>query len=777
MAISFLTVTDTGRTLFGTAQQMSANGSLGDHWNVTGGIFETSVSITDRKIAMTETDPGSYTGGTGQLGTYTGYIIKRIHDDDDSDVVIGVGLGWFVAGIEQRIAIEGDVTGLPVTIRDYINANPTPASNMRGTDLAVLAADYVLPDNAGIANAESFASTAESQSTIAASAASAAQVTSASVDAKLTATRAANLDNCDVATSTRSSHSPADVDTQLSSTLSAIASDATDAKTASENVDTRVTAARAGYLDNLSVGAVALASDMTVTRTAAENTDTRLTATRAGYLDNLAAGPVATSAEVSAINNSTLNKLVCATEAQIPAAGSSTFTIDLLLYNSGGTMEAPDATPTITAANELGTDRSVNVSSVTNLGVGQYRADYTVSDTHAVETIILTATYIEGGQTIVAKHVMSVVAIVTGGGFTSGDRSQLVAVYDKLPSKPYLIGTNAADGDMDVGELDGDLTTLHADTSLLATAAGVAGVPAAVQSELTSSPVPSSNMRGTDLALTAAGYTAPDNAGIGNAAADAATAAAQATSAAADAATATSAAQAVDGRLTTARANNLDLLDVAISTRSTYAPLTDTVILAPGQGIATQSDLTLVKAKTDLIPASPAAVSDIPTAAQNASQVDTTLTAAHGSGAWNTLSDATLANQLSIIASIGGIVADPPSAVHVADSRRWLIEHGTEDDRAPQIITLSAGVTADLAMDFSSTLNPGTGISTVVSATDISGDTGTLVIADLLPSQDRMSAHFEVTGLEAGKRYEIKTTIATSDQQTLTGRGILRCEN
>jgi len=53
---------------------------------------------------------------------------------------------------------------------------------------------------------------------------------------------------------------------------------------------TRLSAARAGYLDNLSAGAVALNADMATVLT-------RLSAVRAGYLDNLSAGAVALNAD------------------------------------------------------------------------------------------------------------------------------------------------------------------------------------------------------------------------------------------------------------------------------------------------------------------------------------------------------------------------------------------------------------------------------------------------------------------------------------------------
>jgi hypothetical protein len=57
------------------------------------------------------------------------------------------------------------------------------------------------------------------------------------------------------------------------------------------------------------------------------------------------------------------------------------------------------------------------------------------------------------------------------------------------------------------------------------------------------------------------------------------------------------------------------------STLSTLAGYVDTEVAA-------------IKAKTDNLPAAPAAVGDIPTAGAIATQVNSTLTAAHGSGSW-----------------------------------------------------------------------------------------------------------------------------------------------
>jgi hypothetical protein len=71
------------------------------------------------------------------------------------------------------------------------------------------------------------------------------------------------------------------------------------------------------------------------------------------------------------------------------------------------------------------------------------------------------------------------------------------------------------------------------------------------------------------------------------------------------------------GRLTSTRADYLDYLDTAVSSRASQTSV-DTVA-----GYV-DTEVAAIKAKTDLIPASPASVSDIPTAAAIATAVHTT---------------------------------------------------------------------------------------------------------------------------------------------------------
>lgn len=773
MSSLFLIASDAGRTLFGTLQQITSSGTLGNLWNVTTGSWAASVAINDRKITLTEgtlNDIGSYTGGTGTLSTYTGLMVKKVHDQVDSNRVVGIDLVRVISGVEQPYAAASDLTGLPALVRTELNSNPVPASNMRGTDSALLAAIYTAPDNASIVAGAASASTAATQATTAATNSGDAKTAAESVETRLTISRAAKIDNLDVLLSTRSTLTAAEVRTELNSN-----------PVPSSNMrGTDNALLAASYTAPANATIATAAADALASKTAAQSVDGKLTSTRAGYLDNLSAGAVAQQTTVAAISNSVRVKLDTAADGEVPASGSNTYLITLLLYDTNGNMEAPDSTPTFTATNAAGTSRTANLGGVTAVATGHYTTTYVVTSAHSVETITILASVVEGGATI--KAVTSIAIGPEGsasggtGAFLSADRTKLEAIFDKLPSKPYLTATAAADGDIDASEMTGDKSAFKADVSALATTVNVSAVPAAVRSELNSNPVPASNMRGTDNALLAASYTAPDNANIAAAAASASTAASSAGTAASQATAANVAAQSVDGKLTSTRAGYLDNLDATITSRGSQADLTAVKAktdLITG-GIALEATSQAIKAKTDLLPTQPAAVGNIPTASQVATAVDSTLSSSHP-GDWAAGGDATEAKQDTIIAAIGGIVPTPPSAVPVVSTARtWKLYETGEDALSPNIVTLPAGATVVLAMDFGKVLNPGTGITSVGSVTDLS--VNALVPTDKLPSQDRQAAHFTVTGLTAGETYDIRVTVATSDLQTLIGRGTLKAE-
>ena len=840
-----------GRTLFATITQLSASGVLGDVWDVTNTQWAPNPATADRKITMTEgSSPnlGRYSGGVSySLQTYTGRAVVSIHDDDDADTIYGSAEVYISNGVEVRFATTADAdTGAEVY--SYIEGQGgVTASNMRGTDSALLAAGYTAPDNTGIGNALTQATTAATQSTTAATQASAAAADAALVEGRLTLARAGNLDNLDAAITTRSSHAALDVHTAIEGQGGVTASNM-------RGTDNAFLAASWVAPDNTGIGVAETAA--LAAQTAAESTNTRLTAVRAGYLDNLSAGAVATQASVDVIGNTTRTKFFGPAEQQIPAAGSTVIRFNLMLFDTAGNMEAPDSLPTVAAANASGLDRSANLGTVTLVSVGHYRVDYTISNTHAEEQITLTATVTEGGATLKDAAVTNVVALVSGSGFTSGDRSQLVAIYNKLPSKSYLAGTAAADGDLNLDEQDGDKGAFKADVSALATSANVAAVPANTHTYINANGgVTSSNMRGTDSALLAAGYTAPDNTGIGNALTQATTAATQSTTAATQATAAAADAATIEARLTALRAGYLDnlsagavaqeatltglslagginvagapLIDIPTAGTDTYRyylvfrdkagnlanPDATPTVTAWNQEDTTRSanlgtvinvstgvyrvdysvasthaaESITLRVQWQISAASrseyftfavhdPLNTSDIPSAAAIASQVDSTLTTSHGAGAWNTASDATLANQTTIIAAVGAIggVVTPSSVVDVASSRTWIFQPGSEDALAANIVMVAAGSTVTLAMDLTEVINPGTSILTVASADDISGNA--LATSDLAPSQDGKKAHFKVSPTVAGARHEMKVTVTTSDGQTLVRHGILRVE-
>ncbi|MES2572135.1 MAG: hypothetical protein V4710_19020 [Verrucomicrobiota bacterium] len=87
-----------------------------------------------------------------------------------------------------------------------------------------------------------------------------------------------------------------------------------------------------------------------------------------------------------------------------------------------------------------------------------------------------------------------------------------------------------------------------------------------------------------------------------------------------------------------ARAAKIDNLDTTVSSRNATAPPTAIAIRQEIDSNSTalaaiagylDTEVAAIKAKTDLIPAAPAAVGDIPTASAIANQVDTVLTASH----------------------------------------------------------------------------------------------------------------------------------------------------
>ena len=196
-----------------------------------------------------------------------------------------------------------------------------------------------------------------------------------------------------------------------------------------------------------------------------------------------------------------------------------------------------------------------------------------------------------------------------------------------------------------------------------------------------------------------------------------------------------------------------------------------TIDAAEKATLADKTTLDAINAKTTNLPANPAATTDVPTAGAIASQVDSTLTTAHGAGAWSA-SDATLAKQDAILVAVGQIGGGSAVSANVVNrQRKWILADSAESSVAPQIITVRQGEDLTLAMDFSSWINEDTALSTVSSVTD---DLSLLTIDNLLVDQARQNAHFDVTGFTATQTHTLQVSVTTTDGQTMTGTGVLQ---
>lgn len=74
----------------------------------------------------------------------------------------------------------------------------------------------------------------------------------------------------------------------------------------------------------------------------------------------------------------------------VPNSGTEAYELYLTVYDYAGALIALDGDPAVAAENMLGTDRSANLSAVTNIATGRYKVDYNVTSGHADEQIIVT---------------------------------------------------------------------------------------------------------------------------------------------------------------------------------------------------------------------------------------------------------------------------------------------------------------------------------------------------------------------------------------------------
>ena len=239
----------------------------------------------------------------------------------------------------------------------------------------------------------------------------------------------------------------------------------------------------------------------------------RLTAARAGYLDKLnVAGLVASQGDVLNVGNNTRIATTIPMALERPDAGSESLTITLSLYDELGNMELPDATPTVALVNRAGTNLAARLSALANPSAGTYTFTYANGSADALEQLLWTVTVIEGGATR-TYSAMTQLVDTTAADFTAGDRATLATIQALADALPLLSEIRA-----DIERIGGPLLLAQADAAAAKTRVEL-GVPNAAPGAATGA------ARKQDLPV------APDNTGIANALAQATTAATEATAA------------------------------------------------------------------------------------------------------------------------------------------------------------------------------------------------------------------------------------------------------
>lgn len=181
----------------------------------------------------------------------------------------------------------------------------------------------------------------------------------------------------------------------------------------------------------------------------------RLTAARAGYLDNLnVGGVVASQADINALNQSASRRIILTTVGQYerPEAGSTTYTIEARTYDGDGAAVNADSTPTLTGTGQTSGSLAANISAATNPATGLYRWTYTQASTATLEPIRfdISATLSASVFTL-SYHTQSVDFVAAT--FSTTDQSNLTAIFNKLPSRAFLAGSTAATGALVTADL------------------------------------------------------------------------------------------------------------------------------------------------------------------------------------------------------------------------------------------------------------------------------------------------------------------------------------
>ena len=151
--------------------------------------------------------------------------------------------------------------------------------------------------------------------------------------------------------------------------------------------------------------------------------------TKLDWLDNLnIGGPVASNADILAINQSASRRIVvaCVGQMERPETGSNTFTVEVRTYTGDGAATDADATPTIVPQGKVSGSLAANLSAVTRISAGLYRATYTVASGATLEEIRFDASATLSTEVFTLSAYSQAVDFVAAN-FSATDRANLVS--------------------------------------------------------------------------------------------------------------------------------------------------------------------------------------------------------------------------------------------------------------------------------------------------------------------------------------------------------------
>jgi hypothetical protein len=162
----------------------------------------------------------------------------------------------------------------------------------------------------------------------------------------------------------------------------------------------------------------------------------RLTAARAGYLDNLnVGGAVASHADILALNQSASRRIVLSTVGQYerPESGTTGYTIEARTYDKDGAAVNADSTPTLSVTGSVSGSLAANLSAASNPATGVYRWTYSTTAAATQEQVRGDVSAVIGGSTFTLSVYTQVVDLVAAT-WTTTDRQLLTDIHDKLPA-------------------------------------------------------------------------------------------------------------------------------------------------------------------------------------------------------------------------------------------------------------------------------------------------------------------------------------------------------